>query len=128
MQVESLAAEPQLLFSCFSCVTSPDTIKKVLYIIYCDRAVERSSELFSSLDRSIEGSNPVSPYIGQIKINSFIYGGMSTLRTRPNPQWVRIMVLPVKGALPVRVDSNRHLADGLRGPWFEPRFGRTNCD
>ena len=36
----------------------------------------------------------------------------------PNPQWVRIMVSPVKGALPVRVDSNRRLADGLRGPWL----------
>ena len=34
----------------------------------------------------------------------------------PNPQWVRISVSPVKGALPVRVDSNRRLADKLRGP------------
>jgi hypothetical protein len=54
--------------------------------------------------------------------------GWPESRTRPNPQWVRIMVSPVKGTLPVRVDSNRPLADGLRGPWFEPRFGRTNCD
>ncbi len=40
------------------------------------------------------------------------------VRIRLNPQWVRILVSPVKGALSVRVDSNRRLADGLRGPWF----------
>jgi hypothetical protein len=41
------------------------------------------------------------------------------VRMRSDPQWVQILVSPVKGALPVRVDSNRRLADGLRGPWLK---------
>jgi hypothetical protein len=43
-----------------------------------------------------------------------------------NPQWVRIMVSPVKGALPVRVDSNRRLADRLRGPWLNSNIELWN--
>ncbi len=56
-----------------------------------------------------------------LKIDSLVcmaFRSQSFVRIRPNPQWVRIMVSPVKGALPVRVDSNRRLADRLRGPWL----------
>ncbi len=47
-------------------------------------------------------------------VDSDMYGCLNSSESAVG----RIMVSPVKGALPVRVDSNRRLADGLRGPWF----------
>jgi hypothetical protein len=53
-----------------------------------------------------------------LKVVSMPAYDWKVINSYPYPQWVRIMVSPVKGALPVRVDWNRRLADGLRGPWF----------
>jgi hypothetical protein len=59
------------------------------------------------LDCSIEGSNPADR---KVVVSLSAYADRKSqrqVRIRPYQQWVRILVSPVKGALPVRVDSDR---------------------